>query len=71
MVIPKKTLKNWSDLKQEGDIGELAKLINRSEPTVYKIFRDGVARVEDAEKINAFYKARKKRIASIKMEDGD
>lgn len=69
MKIPNKTLKKWSELKEEGDIAHLAKEIGKSEPTVYKILSSGVAKVEDAEKINEFYKRRKKKAASIVIED--
>lgn len=71
MIIPNKTLKIWEDLKEEGDIAELAKETGKSEGTIYRIFRDGIATVEDAERINAFYKNRKKRISKIKIEEDD
>jgi hypothetical protein len=69
MKIPSKTLKRWLELKEEGDIALLATLIGKSEATVYKILSSGETKVEHAEKINDFYKERKKRTESIKIED--
>lgn len=69
MKIPNKTLKKWLELKEEGDIGLLATLTGKAEPTIYKIFSSGKGKVEDVEKINSFYKKRNTRIKSITIED--
>lgn len=72
MKIPNKTLKKWVELKQEGDIALLAAEIGKSEPTVYKIFSSGEAKVEDAEKINEFYKQRSKRAKkAVQIDDNN
>jgi hypothetical protein len=69
MIIPNKTLKMWKSLKEEGDIAELAALTGKAESTVHQILREGVAKVADAEKIAAFYKNRKRRIAKIEEDN--
>lgn len=70
MIIPKKTLKVWADLKEYGDVAALAKAIGKSEPTVWKILKEGKAKAEYVEKINAFYKERQKKV-SVPFDDNN
>lgn len=65
MKIPNKTLKKWNELKQRGDMDALATMIGKSDQTVYAIFRNGEAMVEDAEKINEFFKERERRAEKL------
>jgi hypothetical protein len=69
MKIPNKTLLKWKSLKEEGDITSIAVLLKKAESTVHQIFRTGIAKVDDAEKINTFYRTRQSKMKSIKMED--
>lgn len=71
MTIPNQTLKKWIALKEDGDIALIAKEINKSEPTVYNIFSSGKASVNDATKINAFFKRRKKQVDAITIDDNN
>lgn len=68
MKIPNKTLQNWKNLKEEGDIEALANLTGKAQSTVHQILRDGIAKVAVAEKIAAFYKSRKRRIAKLEQD---
>ena len=71
MIIPKRTLKVWAGLKEYGDVAAIAKEIGKSEPTVWKIFKDGKAKAEYVEKINAFYKERQKKVAGSFDDDNN
>lgn len=72
MKIPSKTLKRWADLKQPGDVGQLAALINKSQPIIYRAFSTGkISKIEDFEKINAFFQARHKKIVKLTEQDQD
>lgn len=70
MVIPKKTLKVWADMKEQGDLSALAKEIGKSEQTIYNILKNGKGRAEYVEKINAFYKERKRKV-SVSIDDNN
>lgn len=69
MEIPNITLQKWKDLKEEGDIADIAKLLSKSEAVVYQIFRTGIAHVRDAALINNFYKERKRQVGSINLDE--
>jgi hypothetical protein len=68
MRIPKETLEDYENLKEEGDIELLSKELNKSKPTVYNILSGGKVKLADALIVNEFFKKRKKQADSVKIK---
>lgn len=65
MKIPNKLLRDWEQLRSNGDAQKIAEIAGVSVMTIYRAFRDEVCNDDVLEAIAKYYKDKKDRVDAI------